>query len=67
MNAIGDIKLVSPENFTIYIKSLKESVFADLEYFRDKTSIIQTVSPKTANHIESLVLEFEKYYGWGWN
>ena len=62
MDAISNIKLESPENFTIYISSLKESVSADLEYFRDKTEIIRTVSPKTADYIEPIILEFEKYY-----
>lgn len=62
MNAIGNIKLESPENFGIYITSLKESSFADLQYFRDKVEIIRTVSPQTANYIESQILEFEKYY-----
>ena len=63
MATIGNnIKLESPENITIYITSLKESLSSDLQYFRDKTDIIRTVSPKTANYIESSVLEFEKHY-----
>lgn len=62
MDAINNIKLESPENFSIYIKSLKESASADLQYFRDKTTIIKTVSPKTANYIETLILDFEKCY-----
>jgi len=63
MATIGNnIQLESPENFTIYITSLKESLSSDLQYFRDTTKIIRIVSPKTANYIESLILEFEKYY-----
>lgn len=62
MNALANIKLETPENFAIYITSLKESLSADLQYFRDKTNVVRTVSPKTGNYVESLILEFEKYY-----
>ena len=62
MSAISNIKLESKENFEIYIKSLKESVSADLQYFRDKSKIIRIVSPNTANYIDSEILEFEKQY-----
>lgn len=62
MTAIGNIKLESPENFTIYITSLKESLSSDLQYFRDTSKIIRIVSPNTADYIESLILSFEKNY-----
>ena len=62
MNAISNIKLESAENYLVYISSLKESLSSDLEYFRDTTEIFRIVSPNTANYIEFLILEFEKYY-----
>jgi hypothetical protein len=58
---VKDIELSDGKNISIFIKSVRQFVSSQLEFMRDRISIIQKISPKTAEHLHNIVNKHEKY------
>ena len=57
---ISKLKADDEEGKKVYLEGARKYLDAELDYLRDKVSIIRKVSPRTANHLETMINDYDK-------
>lgn len=57
-----NMKLQTKQDYSVYLGSIRNSIAADLEFFRDISQVVRKVSPETSDYIDKEVLKLEELF-----
>ncbi len=57
---IGSLDVNTPKGQKARLEGIRKYLDTELDYLRDKASIIRKVSPKTADNLEKMINEYDK-------
>lgn len=59
-SVIGSLDVKNPKGEKAYLEGIRKYLDSELNYLRDKASIVRKVSPKTADHLEKMINDYDK-------